>query len=143
MIKGSIEVQQQRIVEDFRLFAGDDQAICNYVMELGEAMAPLDSADRVDAYLLPGCLARVWLVVRCKDGRLFVKGDSNAAIIKGIIALFVEVFSGQLVTDVLNCDLFFPEEIGLNRLLSLRRGGGLTEMWRRIQATAKDFLGKE
>ena len=99
MTTQSIEQQQASIIDDFNQFS-DWTDRYEYLIDLGKHLEPLDEKYKSEAYLVKGCQSQVWLLGEIKDGRLFLKADSDAIITKGIIALLMRVFSGQKVEDI-------------------------------------------
>lgn len=133
----SIVGQQRKLIGSFAALGDDPQAMIAYIIALGQALPALPARDRVSAHLVSGCLANVWLVGRYRAGCLFLQGDSDALVSKGLLALLFEVFSGQPLDEVIRAPLFFPVEIGLDRLISLQRRAGFEAVLRKIKRFAQ------
>ena len=107
---------QDEIIEDFTAL---DDWMDRYqlLIDLGEEQPALPEADKQDQNLIDGCQSRVWLVCDQKDGILTFRAESDALIVKGIAALLVKVLSGHTAQEILDADLYFIREIGLNEHL--------------------------
>jgi len=131
----SIQEIQNNIVEDFSFLPEWDERYA-YLIELGQKMDPLPEKYRTEENIVRGCQSTVWLHRECEDDRVYFKADSDSLIVKGLAALLMRVFSGQLAEDVLKADLSFFEETGLNKHLSSQRTNGLMAMIEQIRAFA-------
>ncbi len=114
-----------------------------YVIELGRTLEPLDDAKRNDANKVRGCASQVWLATevvgeRGADARLDFTGDSDAHIVRGLIAILFAVHSGQTAVEILRTDArAYFGELGLNEHLTPQRSNGLASMMARIKADAE------
>ena len=126
---------QQTIVEDWQCL-DDWTERYQYLIELGRSLPPFPEALRVEAHRLHGCQARVWFLAHHRQGRLFFQATSDAAIVTGLIALLLKVYSGHTPDEILSATPAFIEEIGLAQHLSANRNNGLFLMLARIQALA-------
>jgi cysteine desulfuration protein SufE len=107
------------------------------LIDLGNEQEPLDEKYKTEQNLIDGCQSRVW--VQCdkeQDGTLSFLADSDALIVKGIIALLIKVINHQPAKEILDADLYFIEQIGLKDHLSPTRSNGLLAMVKRIKAYA-------
>ena len=131
----------EEIVEDFE-FIEDWEDRYRHVIEQGKAMAPLDDALKVPATKVDGCASQVWLHTQI-EGQVFrFDGDSDAMIVKGLIALLQKLYSGLTLAEVLAVDARAEmERLGLNEHLSAQRSNGLRAMIERIRETAAAALG--
>ena len=138
----TIEELQQEIIDEFTEL---DDWMDRYqlLIELGETQPPLPAAEKVDQNLIDGCQSRVWLQCDERDGKLFFTADSDALIVKGIIALLIRVISGHTPKEILDADLYFIDRIGLREHLSPTRSNGLLAMVKRIKAYALAFNVKD
>lgn len=126
----------EEIVEDFE-FLEDWEDRYRYVIEQGKAMAPLDDAFKVPATKVDGCASQVWLHAGVEDGRFQFEGDSDAMIVKGLIALLRKLYNGLAPAEVLTVDARAEmTRLGLNDHLSAQRSNGLRAMIERIQNVA-------
>ncbi|MFN8288074.1 MAG: SufE family protein [Chitinophagales bacterium] len=134
----SMQEIENEIVEDFELF--DDQMDkYEHIIDLGKKLPQLDEKYKTDDFLVKGCQSKVWLHAYEKEGLIYFETDSNTAITKGIIALLVQVLSGQKPQDILNNKLEFIDRIQLRSHLSSQRSNGLTAMIQRMKAYASAF----
>ena len=93
--------------------------------------------------VIEGCQSRVWLQADDVDGKIVFKAESDALIVKGIIALLIKVLSGHTPDEILNTDLYFIDKIGLKEHLSPTRSNGLLSMVKQIRMYALAFKAKE
>ncbi len=133
---------QEQIIEDFSLF---DEWLdkYNYLIELGNALPPIDPAHRTDNYVIKGCQSRVWVDARMEDGRVWFGADSDAIITKGIISLLIRVLNGRTPQEILDTDLYFIDRIGLRENLSPTRANGLLAMIKQMRLYALAFANKK
>lgn len=134
----SINQLQDEVIEQFADF---DDWMDKYQMliDLGNDLAPLDDRYKTEQNLIDGCQSRVWLQCNHVDGRLVFAADSDALIVKGIIALLIRVISGHTPQEILDADLYFIERIGLREHLSPTRSNGLLAMVKKVKAYALAF----
>ena len=104
---------------------------------------PLEEKYKTEQNLIEGCQSRVWLQADDVDGKIVFKAESDALIVKGIIALLIKVFSGHTPDEILNADLYFIDKIGLKEHLSPTRSNGLLSMVKQIRMYALAFKAKE
>lgn len=133
---------QEQIIEEFALF-DDWLDKYDYLIELGNALPPIDPAHRTDNYVISGCQSRVWVDARIEDGKIYYGADSDAIITKGIISLLVRVLNGRTPQEVLDADLYFIDRIGLRENLSPTRANGLTAMIKQMRLYALAFANKK
>ena len=126
---------QDEIIEEFSLL---DDWMDRYqlLIDMGEGEQALPAADKSESNLIDGCQSRVWLVCDEHDGRLQFRAESDALIVKGIIALLIKVLSGHTAKEILDADLYFIDRIGLKDHLSPTRSNGLLAMVKRIKSYA-------
>jgi cysteine desulfuration protein SufE len=132
------------LIEDFS-FLDDWEDRYRYVIELGKELAPLTAEEHSAANKVQGCVSQVWLVTepQTKGGATIVKfrGDSDAFIVRGLIAIVLRIYSGKSVQEILSIDareIF--EKLGLNEHLSPQRSNGLYSMVERVKADAAAAL---
>ncbi|KAA6333020.1 Cysteine desulfuration protein SufE [termite gut metagenome] len=106
------------------------------LIDLGNDQKPLSEQYKTEQNLIEGCQSRVWLHAEEEGGKLLFKAESDALIVKGIIALLIRVVSGHTPDEILNADLYFIDKIGLKEHLSPTRSNGLLSMVKRIRAYA-------
>lgn len=126
----------EEVVEDFE-FLEDWEDRYRYVIEQGRAMDPLDEAFKVPATKVDGCASQVWLHAVIEDGRFHFDGDSDAMIVKGLIALLRKLYNGLDTKAVLAVDARAEmARLGLNDHLSAQRSNGLRAMIERVRDVA-------
>ena len=107
-----------------------------FIIELGRKLPPFPDAWTNDAHRVPGCQSRVWMEGAMTDGRLFLAGISDAAIVSGLIALLLRVYSGRTPDEIVATDPVFLKDLGLLEALSTNRGNGIAAMARKIRELA-------
>jgi cysteine desulfuration protein SufE len=124
------------IAETFE-FLDDWEDRYRHVIELGKAMDPLDDAFKVPATKVSGCASQVWLVPEIADGVFSFRGDSDAMIVRGLIAVLRALYAGVPVADVVRVDAVAElGRLGLNDHLSQQRSNGVRAMVERIRQVA-------
>jgi cysteine desulfuration protein SufE len=118
---------------------GDWEERYRYVIDLGRELRPLTDAERSDANKVRGCASQVWLVTEPQDdGTLRFRGDSDAHIVRGLIAVLLRLFSGRAPDEILTFDAKAAfEQLGLSGALSAQRSNGLASMVARIRRDAE------
>ena len=133
---------QDEIIEEF---SGFDDWMDKYqlLIDLGNEQEPLDEQYKIESNLIDGCQSRVWLQADYHDGVIDFTAESDALIVKGIVALLIRVLSGHSPQEILDADLYFIEQIGLKEHLSPTRSNGLLAMVKQIRMYALAFKAKE
>ena len=109
------------------------------LIDLGNDLQQLDDKYKTEDNLIDGCQSRVWLHADYVDGKINFTAESDALIVKGIIALLIRVLSGHTPQEILDADLYFIERIGLKDHLSPTRSNGLLAMVKQIKVYALAF----
>jgi len=135
----SIEATQREIVEEFALF-DDWMDRYQYLIDLGRKLPELDQAEMTDDRLLAGCQSQVWLIAEGDADHLVFRANSDAAIVSGLIALLLRVYSGRSAREILDSEPHFVVEIGLSEHLSPTRANGLNAMLGEIRRQAERAL---
>ena len=135
------EVQDQ-IIEEFSVF---DEWLdkYHYLIDLSKELPVIDEKRRTDQYVIKGCQSRVWVDARMEDGKIYFSADSDAIITKGIIALLIRVLNGRTPQEILDCDLYFIDRIGLRENLSPTRANGLLAMIKQMKLYALAFQNQK
>lgn len=138
----TISEVQDEIIEEFSMF---DDWMDRYALliELGNSLEKLDDKHKAENNLIEGCQSRVWLQAEYRDGKVIFHAESDAVIVKGIIALLIKVLSGHTPDEIINADLYFIEKIGLKEHLSPTRSNGLLSMVKQMKFYAMAFKAKE
>ncbi|MGV8843174.1 MAG: SufE family protein [Pseudomonas sp.] len=130
------QVSSDDIIETLSFF-DDWEERYKYIIDLGRELPPLDDAQRTDEHLVRGCQSQVWLVSQRRDDRLFFDADSDAFIVKGLLAVVLAAYNGKTAAAIGEFDIEqYFEQLNLIKHLSVTRGNGLRAMVQRIQATA-------
>ena len=138
----SINEAQDEVIDEFSDF---DDWMDRYqlLIDLGNELDALDDKYKTQDNLIDGCQSRVWVQCDLIDGRMVLTADSDALIVKGIIALLIKVLSGHTPKEILDTDLSFIDRIGLRDHLSPTRSNGLLAMIKQIKAYAVAYSIKE
>ena len=137
----TINEAQNEVVEEFEDFT-DWMDKYQMLIDLGNELDVLNDKYKNDSNLIDGCQSRVWLQCDLVDGKLQCTADSDALIVKGIIALLIQVLSGHTPNEILDADLYFIDKIGLKDHLSPTRSNGLLAMVKQIKAYALAYSVK-
>ena len=139
----TINETQQEIIDEF---SEVDDWIDRYAMiiDLGNSLPPIEEKYKTPEHLIEGCQSRVWLNAEERDGKVFFTADSDAIIVKGIIAMLIRVLNGHTPREILDADLHFINDIGLAENLSPTRSNGLLAMVKqmRLYAMAYDMRNR-
>lgn len=133
---------QDEVIEEFSDFE-DWMDKYQLLIDLGNDLAPLDERYKNDMNLIDGCQSRVWVQCDYADGVMQLSADSDALIVKGIIALLIRVLSGHTPQEVIDAELYFIDQIGLSDHLSPTRANGLLAMVKQIRMYAAALLAKQ
>lgn len=127
----------EEIVEDFE-FLDDWEDRYRHVIDMGKAMEPLEEALKVPANKVHGCASQVWLFPNIEDGVFQFRGDSDAMIVRGLIAVLAALYNGLPVVEAAKVDATAQlARLGLNEHLSSQRSNGLKSMVERLQSLAE------
>lgn len=134
------EIQDEIIDE----FIGFDDWLDRYqlLIDLGSEQEPLPEEYKTDNNLIEGCQSRVWLQADVVDGKVVFRAESDALIVKGIVALLIKVYSGHTPDEILSTEPYFVEAIGLKEHLSPTRSNGLVAMIKQMRLYALAFKTK-
>ena len=130
---------QQEIIEDFEIF-DDWMEKYQYIIDLGKDLEKLDETDKTDANKLQGCQSQVWITHSLEDGKVIFKAESDAAIVSGLVALVLSVYSNKTPEEITKTRPDFIAKIGLDKHLSPTRSNGLSSLLLKIQEVAKSYL---
>ena len=130
---------QDEIISSFGLFS-EWLDRYQYLIDLGRKLPPLAEEEKSDDKLLAGCQSRVWLYLEGDSSRVTIRANSDAAIVSGLIALLIQVYSGCSAQQIIDTDPYFIREIGLADHLSLTRANGLHAMLNAIKGHARALL---
>ena len=139
----SINDIQNEIIEEFDFIGNDFENRVVYIMELGQKLAPLDEADRVEENIIKGCQSKVWLTARFNNGVVDYNADSNTDITKGLVSMLLRVINHQSPDAIVNADLYFIEKIGMSQVIGSQRSNGFTAMIKQAKLFAFALSSKQ
>ncbi|MFW6339564.1 MAG: SufE family protein [Wenzhouxiangella sp.] len=135
MSEATARQAQQAIIEEFGFFE-DWMERYQYLIDLGKKLPPLSPEERTDDRLLAGCQSNVWFLADGDADRLEFRANSDAAIVSGLIALILRVYSGRSAEEILATEPEFIKAIGLSEHLSATRANGLAAMLQAVRNVA-------
>ena len=132
---------QDEIIEEF---SGFDDWMDRYslLIDLGNELPAMPEDKKTDQNLIDGCQSKVWIYAQMEDGTLRLEGDSDAILVKGIVALLLKVLNGHTPQEILDADLYFIGQTGLQEHLSPTRSNGLLAMIKQIKMYALAYQAK-
>jgi cysteine desulfuration protein SufE len=136
-MNGEVASAQQEIIDEFSLF-DDWMDRYQYLIDLGRRLPPFPEALRTEENRIRGCQSQVWFVAEKKDGRLYFQAISDAAIVSGLIAVLLRLYSGRQPQDILDTPPDFVEALQLQSHLSPTRSNGLNSMLQAIRRFAAE-----
>ena len=134
----TINEAQDEVIEEFADFT-DWMDKYQLLIDLGNDLQQLDDKYKTEDNLIDGCQSRVWLQADYRDGRIYFTAESDALIVKGIIALLIRVLSGHTPQEIAEADLYFIGRIGLSEHLSPTRANGLLAMLKQMKLYAEAY----
>lgn len=138
----TINELQDEVIEEFSEFT-DWMDKYQMLIDLGNELQPLAELYKTEQNLIEGCQSRVWLQCDEQNGKLFFTADSDALIVKGIIALLIRVVSNHTPKEIAQTDLYFIDRIGLREHLSPTRANGLLAMIKQMKMYALVYQTKQ
>ncbi len=143
----TINETQNEIIEEFN---GFDDWMDRYslIIDMGNSLEPFPAEDRTEQNLIDGCQSKVWFTARLKDNEqgektIEYKGDSDAILVKGIVAMLIRILSGHTPKEITEADLYFIDRINLREHLSPTRSNGLAAMLKQMRLYAAAFAAKQ
>ena len=137
----TIDELQEEVISEFSDFE-DWMDKYQLLIDLGNEQEPLEDKYKTEQNLIDGCQSRVWLQADMKDGKVVFQAESDALIVKGIVALLIRVLSGHTPQEILDANLYFIDKIGLREHLSPTRSNGLLAMVKQMRLYALVFKAK-
>jgi len=134
----TIKEIQENLISEFEQYAEWEDKY-KRIIDLGRLLPPLDEKYKTDKYKLSGCQSQVWINAKLDDGKIFFEADSDAAIVKGLAAILLKVYSGHAPDEILSNPPEFLKKIGIDNHLSPTRKNGLGSMMKQIQMYALAF----
>ena len=137
------DARLQELDDEFA-FLDDWEQRYRHVIDLGRAVPPLPDHERVDAAKVRGCASQVWLISHREDDVLHFRGESDAAIVQGLLAILLRLYSGRPADEILALDATAAfAKLGLGDALSPQRSNGLKAMATRIREVARDLVAEQ
>ena len=133
------DIVQDEIIEEFSMF-DDWLDRYDYLISLSDSLPVISPEHKTDEYIIEGCQSRVWVDARVEDGKIYYSADSDAIIIKGLLALLIRAMGNRAPQEVVDLDLYFIDAIGLKENLSPTRGNGLLATIKQMRLYAVAFM---
>ncbi len=131
----TIKETHKNIVEQFsNLTDWDDKY--SLLIKMGKQLPEIPKEIKTDKYKLDGCQSQVWMNAKLDNGKIFIEGDSDAMIVKGLVAILIKAYSGFTPAEILSTPPDFLKQIGIDKHLSPTRKNGLGAMLKQIQLFA-------
>ena len=139
----TINEAQDEIIDEFEVF---DEWLERYqlLVDYGKELVkhPMPEADKTDQNKIDGCQSTVWFTASLQDGKIHYRGDSDAILVKGIVALLLRVLNDHTPKEILDADLYFIDRIGLREHLSPTRSNGIAAMLKQMRLFALAYQAK-
>lgn len=131
----TINERQDEIIEEFEML---DDWMDRYqlILDYAKGLPAMPEVDKTENNLIDGCQSKVWFTCRMKDGNIVYTGDSDALLVRGIVALLIDVLSGHAPKEIVSAELYFIDRIGLREHLSPTRTNGLVAMLKQMKLYA-------
>ncbi|MEP0987786.1 SufE family protein [Ekhidna sp.] len=138
-----IKQRQEEIIEEFSMLDGDMEMTLDYIMELGEELNDFPENERIEDNIVKGCQSKVWMTAGLDNDRIQFKADSNTAITKGLVSLLVRALSQSPPQKVLDAEIYFPKQIGMDRFIGTQRSNGFAAMIKQMKMYALALTAKQ
>ena len=135
----TINEKQDEIISEFDMF-DDWMDRYSLLIDYGNSLPAFPAEDRTEQNLIDGCQSKVWFTADIKDGKIVYQGDSDAILVKGIVALLIRVLSNHTPKEIVDADLYFIDRIQLREHLSPTRSNGLAAMLKQMRLFALTYL---
>lgn len=134
----SIETKVQAIKEDLDFFEDELQKY-EFIIDLGKKLEPFDETLQTEENMVQGCTSQVWLVCEEKEGKLYFRGTSDAIIVKGLVYILLNVFSGETIKELQQVNMDVVQALNLSEVITPNRQSGITGMMKKIKTYANDY----
>ena len=131
----TIEQRVNDIKEDLDFFE-DELAKYEYIIDLGKKLPSFDEKEKIPANIVHGCTSQVWLTCEKKDGKLYFYGTSDAIIVKGLVYMILQIFSGSTIQELKDVDMDIVHELNLSEVITPNRQSGVIGMIKKIKEYA-------
>ena len=139
----TIKEQQKNIIEEFEILGSDFEMTNFHLMDLGLKLPEMPESLKNDENLINGCQSKVWLFAELENEKVKYTADSNTAITKGLVSLLVRVFNHQTPDEIIQEDVYFPAQIGMNRFIGTQRSNGFNAMIKQFKVYAVALKAKK
>ena len=129
----TINQAQDEIIDEFAFLGDDWEQKYEYIIDLGKRLAPMPIDLKTDLNKIKGCQSQVWIYPSVLNGIVHFEGDSDAIIVRGLVAMVLRVVNGHAPAELAMADLYFPQRIGMDRHLAPTRSNGLAAMIKQIK----------
>ena len=137
----TINEKQDEIIEEFE-FLEDWIERYQLIIDYGKQLKPMPESDKTPQNLIDGCQSSVWFTAKYEDGKIYYTGESDAILVKGMVALLIQVLDGQTPEEIVQSDLYFIDRIGLREHLTPTRSNGLAAMVKQMKLYALAYQAK-
>lgn len=137
----SINEIQDEIIEDFSIL-DDWMGRYQMIIDYGKDLKPLAESERTQQNLIDGCQSQLWLTARMENGLVVYQGDSDALLVRGIVAMLIHVLSGHTPKEIVDADLYFIDDIQLREHLSPTRNNGVAAMLKQMKLFALAYANR-
>ena len=131
----TIEQRVEEIKDDLDFF-DDELAKYEYIIDLGKQLEEFDEKDKTPENIVHGCTSQVWLTCENKDGKLYFYGTSDAIIVKGLVYMILQIFSGSTIQELKDVDMDIVHELNLSEVITPNRQSGVIGMIKKIKEYA-------
>ncbi|MFW2551705.1 SufE family protein [Aliarcobacter butzleri] len=131
----TIEQRVEEIKDDLDFF-DDELAKYEYIIDLGKKLEEFDEKDKIPENIVHGCTSQVWLTCENKDGKLYFYGTSDAIIVKGLVYMILQIFSGSTIQELKDVDMDIVHELNLSEVITPNRQSGVIGMIKKIKEYA-------
>ncbi|MBF7064560.1 SufE family protein [Aliarcobacter butzleri] len=131
----TIEQRVEEIKDDLDFF-DDELAKYEYIIDLGKKLEDFDEKDKTPENIVHGCTSQVWLTCENKDGKLYFYGTSDAIIVKGLVYMILQIFSGSTIQELKDVDMDIVHELNLSEVITPNRQSGVIGMIKKIKEYA-------
>ena len=131
----TIEQRVEDIKENLEFF-DDELAKYEYIIDLGKKLEEFKEEDKIPENIVHGCTSQVWLTHEIKDGKIYFYGTSDAIIVKGLVFMILEIFSGSTIEELKQIDMDIVHELKLSEVITPNRQSGIIGMMKKIKEYA-------
>jgi len=139
-VSADIEQRKQELIMELTAISDKDERL-RYIIQQGKSLPVMDASLKIDPFLVKGCISRAWLAPQRRDSTIVFHADSEAMIVKGIIAILLRVYNHATPDEVLMTDADFLTDVGVTDHLSMNRRNGLSNILKMMKTYAAAFRG--